>query len=114
VHLALALPKALSKEGLADLQVNLRHDLDRPISILVRIPLPPGAALAEKVANVWQVQGAIYVRTSLDSDSLPRVIPIPLRFALSGTVTMPEATARVSDDDVPLARAPARPLIIRD
>jgi hypothetical protein len=79
---------------------------------MVRIPLPPGATLAEKVDNMWQVQGAIFVRTSLDSDSLPRVIPIPLRFALAGTVTMPEATARVTDDDVPLARAPARPLTI--
>ena len=112
VHLDLAMPKAPSKEGLADLQVNLRHDLDRSVSIMVRIPLPPGAALAEKVDNMWQVQGAIFVRTSLDSDSLPRVIPIPLRFALAGTVTMPEATARVTDDDVPLARAPARPLTI--
>jgi hypothetical protein len=114
VHLELALPKAPSKEGLAELQVNLRHDLDRPTSILVRIPLPPGATLAEKVATMWQVQGAIFIRTSLDSDALPRVIPIPLRFALSGTVTMPEATARVTDDDVPLARAPARPLTIRE
>jgi hypothetical protein len=112
VHLDLAMPKAPSKEGLAELQVNLRHDLDRSVSIMVRIPLPPGATLAEKVANLWQVQGAIFVRTSLDSDSLPRVMSIPLRFALSGTITMPEATARVTDDEVPLARAPARPLII--
>ena len=114
VHLDLAMPKAPSKEGLADVQVTLRHDLDRAVSIQVRIPLPPGATLAEKVTNMWQMQGAIYVRTSLESDSLPRVIPIPLRFALSGTVTMPEATARVTDDEIPLARAPARPLIIRE
>lgn len=39
---------------------------------------------------------------------------IPLRFALSGTITMPEATARVTDDEAPLAHALARPLIIRD
>jgi hypothetical protein len=114
VHLDLAMPKAPSKDGLADLQVNLRHDLGRSVSIMVRIPLPPGATLAEKVANMWQVQGAIFVRTSLYSDSLPRVMSIPLRFALSGTITMPEATARVTDDEVPLARAPARPLTISD
>lgn len=106
------MPQSPSKEGLGSVQVNLRHNLDRSVSIMVRIPLPPGAMLAEKIANTWQVQGAIYVRTSLDSDSLPRVIPIPLRFTLSGTVTMPEATARVTDDEVAPARAPARPLTI--
>jgi hypothetical protein len=94
------------------MQVSLRHDLDRSVSIMVRIPLPPGAVLAEKIANVWQVQGAIYARTSLDSDPLPRVIPIPLRFTLSGTVALPEATAHVADDEIPPARAPARPLTI--
>jgi hypothetical protein len=112
IHLDLAMPQSAGKEGLGSMQVNLRHDLDRSVSIMVRIPLPPGAMLAEKIANVWQVQGAIYVRTSLDSDSLPRVIPIPLRFTLSGTVTMPEATARATDDEVPIARVPARSLTV--
>jgi Alpha-2-macroglobulin family len=112
IHLDLAMPQSASKEGLGSMQVSLRHDLDRSVSIMVRIPLPPGAVLAEKIASMWQVQGVIYVRTSLDSDSLPRVIPIPLRFTLSGTVTMPEATARVTDDEVPIARTPARPLTV--
>jgi hypothetical protein len=112
VHVDLTMPQSPSKDGLASLQVNLRHDLGRSTTLMVRIPLPPGAMLAEKVANMWQVQGAIYIRTSLDSDSLPRVIPIPLRFTLAGSVTMPEATARVTDDEVPPARAPARPLTI--
>jgi hypothetical protein len=112
IHLDLAMPQSASKEGLGSMQVSLRHDLDRSVSIMVRIPLPPGAVLAEKIANVWQVQGAIYARTSLDSDPLPRVIPIPLRFTLSGTVALPEATAHVADDEIPPARAPARPLTI--
>ncbi len=114
LHLDLAMPKPASKEGLASLQVNLRHDLGRPTTIMVRIPLPPGATLAEKVADMWQVQGAIYVRTSIASDSLPRVIPVPLRFTLSGTFTMPEATARITDDEFSAARAPARPLTVGD
>jgi hypothetical protein len=112
IHLDLAMPESPSKEGLGSVQVNLRHDLDRSVDIMVRMPLPPGAMLAEKIAGMWQVQGAIYVRTSLDSDSLPRVILIPLRFTLSGTVALPEATARATDEEVPIARAPARPLTI--
>ncbi len=112
LHLDLAMPKPASKEGVSSLQVNLCHDLARATTIMVRIPLPPGAALAEKVADMWQVQGAIYVRTSIASDSLPRVIPVPLRFALAGVFTLPEATARITDDEVPAARAPARPLTI--
>ena len=79
---------------------------------MVRIPLPPGATLAEKVENTWQVQGAVYVRTQLDNDTLPRVIEVPLRFALAGTITMPEATARITDDEIAPARAPARPLVV--
>jgi hypothetical protein len=104
--------KPLVADGTALMQVSLRHELGRPVSVVVRIPLPPGASLADRVAGVRQVQGALYMRTSLDSDSLPRVSVIPLRFALSGTVTLPEATARIDDDEVALARTPARPLAI--
>jgi hypothetical protein len=112
LHIELAMPKAPARDRLASLQVTLRHELGRPVPLMLRIPLPPGAALAEPVAETWQVQGAIYVRSKLDSDDLPRVIEVPLRFALAGRVTMPEATARVTDDDVAPARAPARPLVI--
>ena len=110
LQLDLAVPK--TPKGLGTLNIHLRHDLGREASVMVRIPLPPGAALAEKIANMWQVQGAIYVRTTLASDALPRVIPVPVRFGLAGTFTLPEATARVTDEDVPPARAAARPLLI--
>jgi hypothetical protein len=92
--------------------VILRHEVGRPVPVVVRIPLPPGASLADRVRDIRQVQGALYLRTKLDSDSLPRVTMIPLRFTLSGTVTMPEATARIDDDEIALARTPARPLTI--
>jgi hypothetical protein len=39
-------------------------------------------------------------------------VTIPLRFSLSGTVTLPEAVARIDDEEFPAARAPARPLVI--
>ena len=80
---------------------------------MVRAPLPPGAALAEHVEGVRQVQGALYLRTTLDADPLPRVFAIPLRFGLSGRVTLPEIVARVDDEEFAPARAPARPLVIQ-
>jgi hypothetical protein len=112
LHVDLSMPKPPVRDGLAALQVTIRHEIGRRVPVRVRIPLPPGAALAERMADTRQVQGAIYVRTELDGDTLPRVIEVPLRFALAGRVTMPEATARVTDDDIAPARAPARPFVI--
>jgi hypothetical protein len=112
LHVDLTMPKAPLANRLADLQVTLGHEVGRRIPVVVRIPLPPGASLAEKTENLSQVQGAIYLRTSLDSDSLPRVLSVPLRFTIAGTVTMPEVTAHITDDELPVARAPARPVVI--
>jgi len=105
-------PRAAAAQSTSLLQISLRHDLGRGAAVVVRIPLPPGAALAERVEDIRQVQGALYLRATLDSDPLPRVIAVPVRFALSGAVTWPEATARIDDDELPTARAPARPLVI--
>jgi hypothetical protein len=80
---------------------------------MVRVPLPPGASLAEPVDGVRQVQGALYLRATLDADPLPRVFAIPLRFALSGSVMLPEVMARVEDEEFPPAYAPARPIVIQ-
>ncbi|HET6147256.1 MAG TPA: alpha-2-macroglobulin family protein [Polyangia bacterium] len=113
LHFEIDPPRAAAAESTSLLQISLRHDLGRGAAVVARIPLPPGAALAERVDDIRQVQGALYLRATLDSDPLPRVIAVPVRFALSGTVTWPEATARIDDDELPTARAPARPLVIR-
>jgi hypothetical protein len=113
LFLQIEAPPDCRARGTASLQVSLKHALGRSAPVVTRIPLPPGAALAERVDGVRQIQGALYVRTTLDSDPLPRVFVIPLRFALPGTITFPEATARIDDDDLPPARAPARPLVIQ-
>jgi hypothetical protein len=113
LSLEIVAPTAVVVGATAVLQVSLRHTLGRAVPVVVRVPLPPGATLAEPVDGVRQIQGALYVRTSLDSDPLPRVFAIPLRFSLPGTVTLPETTARIDDEDLPSARAPARPLVVR-
>jgi hypothetical protein len=112
LHLELAAPPAPRAGGVSLLQISMRHDLDRRATVVARVPLPPGAALAEPVDGVRQVQGALYIRTSLDSDPLPRIFAVPVRFALAGTVTLPEASARLDDEERPLARAPARALVV--
>ena len=112
LHLELAVSNPPIARSTASLQVSLRHDLGRGVPVVVRIPLPPGASLAEPVSGVRQVQGALTLRTKLDSDSLPRVIIVPLHFSLSGTVTLPEATGRIDDEEFASVRTPARPLLI--
>jgi hypothetical protein len=94
-------------------QVTLRQELGRTLPVQVRIPLPPGATLAEKVPDVRQVQGALYLRTQMDADTLPRVLQIPLRFALAGKLLMPEATASITDEELDPVRAPARPIVVQ-
>jgi hypothetical protein len=113
VFLDLSIPKPPTREGVTSLSMTVRQETGRAVPIVVRIPLPPGATLAEKVADMRQVQGAIYIRTTLAADTLPRVIMIPLRFSLSGAITLPEATARITDDDIATARSPARPLVVQ-
>jgi len=106
-------PSAPRARGTAILHLGLRQDLGRSASVMVRLPLPPGASLAEPVDGLRQVQGALYLRTTLAADPLPRVFAIPLRFALPGSVLLPEATARIDDQEFPPAYAPARPLVIQ-
>jgi hypothetical protein len=113
VHLQVEAPAAPTAGSTALLHVSVRHDLARHADIVVRAPLPPGAALAEHIEGIRQVQGALYLRASLAADPLPRVFAIPLRFGLSGRVTMPEIVARIDDEELAPARAPARPLVIR-
>jgi hypothetical protein len=112
LHLDLLMPQAPVRGTVASLQVTVRHELGRSVPITVRIPLPPGVALAERIEKIAQIQGAIYLRTELDGDALPRVMTVPLRFGLAGKLTMPEATARITNDQVAPARSPARPLLV--
>jgi hypothetical protein len=112
LHLDVQVPRAPLAGATAPLQISVHHDLGRRVPVVVRVPLPPGAVLAEPVSGVRQVQGALYVTMQLDSDPLPRVVEMPLRFGLSGTVTFPEAVGRIDDDELPPTRAPARPLVV--
>ncbi len=83
----------------------------RYLNIDVRIPLPPGAALAEGGTRARQIQGQIVVRTRLDADGTSTPLELPIRFGLAGKFTIPEARARTDEDAAPTIAA-ARPIRI--
>jgi hypothetical protein len=112
VHLETTWPERARARRTGLLRVALRTDLSREASIDTRIPLPPGTSLADPVDGVRQVQGSLFVRTRVATGAAPTSIALPLRFALSGTMTVPEASARLSDEEAPHAIAPARPLVV--
>jgi len=95
------------------LRLRVEHALSRSITADLAVPLPPGVTLAEPVHGVRQVQGALSIRRALDESKLTTLIEIPVRFALSGLLTVPEARAHVAFEELGRAVAPARPLTVR-
>jgi hypothetical protein len=92
--------------------LRVRQTLGRAMTADLVLPLPPGVSLAEPVAGVRQVQGVLTIRRALDASDLATVIEVPLRFALGGRVTAPEAIAKVAFEEMPRAVAPARPFVV--
>jgi len=107
-----ACPTSLTRGKVANLTLTLKTNAKGTgaTRIDARIPLPVGVMLADTVTGVSQIQGALYVRVDVASQSQ---LLIPLRFGLSGTLTAREATARPRDDQSPVAIARARPVVIK-
>lgn len=95
----------------APLRIVLQQDVDQASDVDVRVPLPPGVALAAPVIGASELQGALLARRRAGRDR--EVIEVPLRFGLAGKVTVPEATARPARSVLPAATAPARGLVVR-
>ncbi len=99
------------------LRVMLRHSLPQASLVDVRIPLPPGVSLAEAIgkgsegAIVSEIQGVLALRWAVDRSV--SVIDVPVRFALTGAYTVPEATARIAKESMAPTTAPARVLSVR-
>jgi hypothetical protein len=104
---------AAPKAGGADrIELVLRADRGGRRNVVVRVPLPPGVTLADEIAGVTQVPGALHVRWNIDETgaSAPRVLPI--RFGLAGSLTVPSAEARFEDQETPPITAPAVRLVV--
>jgi len=82
-----------------------------PVRAQLRIPLPPGASLAAPVDGVRQVQGALRISRRYTGRE---TLGVPIRFALAGSYTLPEATATSPDAPATIARAASRPLVVRE
>jgi hypothetical protein len=95
------------------LVLRVRQTLGHTVTADLVVPLPPGVTLAEPVTDVRQVQGVLTIRRSIDAGDTSSVIEVPLRFALGGRLTAPEATAKVAFEEMPRAIAPARPFLIQ-
>jgi hypothetical protein len=78
-------------------------------SVEVKIPLPPGATLADSVAQVREVQGVLHVTLPASGHS---EVEVPIRFTLGGTFTAPEPTARLREQQAEVAYDRARPLTV--
>jgi hypothetical protein len=99
--------------GTGVVRLSVWNALSRSLTADLRIPLPPGAALAEPIRGVRQVQGLLTVRRGVDASVLPTAIEIPVRFSLGGHLTVPEAIARVAFEEAAPTVIPARPLTIQ-
>ena len=95
------------------LRVSLAGRGSRSITADVRIPLPPGASLAEKTHEVRQINGQLVMRRALDPDGTETLFELPIRFGLSGRFTVPEARARSAFEESGRSIAPARPLLVK-
>ena len=111
VHLDVAWPKARAGEK-AVLRVSARHDRQDPTAVDIRLPLPPGVSLAAPMKGVQQLRGVLAMQRILDVSARADVFEIPLRFSLAGQITVPEGTARLTEEYAPRAVTPARPLKI--
>lgn len=112
VQIEVTWPKQPRAGAVGKLLVSLGNKLDRGVAVDARIPLPPGVTLAAPVSGVRQVQGTLVVRIDRPADRIAPHLEIPLRFALAGRVTVPEARARVALEELPRAVAPARALVV--
>ncbi len=113
LHLEPSWPENAVAGGTGTLRLRLRQTLGRAVTADLTVPLPPGVTLAEPVSGVRQVQGVLAIRRDLDWSRTVTVIEIPVRFALGGRLTVPEARARVAFEEMERAVAPAQPLAVR-
>ncbi|MBK8252303.1 MAG: hypothetical protein IPK82_06490 [Polyangiaceae bacterium] len=79
----------------------------------IRVPLPPGASLAEAIAGVKQIQGQLVVRSTVDSFGARTVQELPILFALAGKFTIPEARAKPATEEGARSVAASQPFVVR-
>lgn len=104
-------PTAPRRGARGSLVVTVRNGSDRRVPAVVRIPLPPGVALAEAVGSVRPIAGVLHAPIEAPAGEIGR-LEIPLLFGLPGRFTVPQARVRGATFDAGEAFAAARPLVV--
>lgn len=79
------------------LRLRVRADLREPAQAYVRVPLVPGATIADEVEGVTALGDALLVRVELDARGEALPVLVPLRFAHPGSFLAAPAEARLYD-----------------
>lgn len=103
-------PASPSVDHTGTLHVIVRGD-GKGASGTLRIPMPPGASLAESTRGAVQVQGTIVLSGTFDAADT--AFDLPVLFTLSGHMLAREATFSAETSTGEAAVAPARALDVR-
>jgi hypothetical protein len=95
IQLELEWPTAVVAGQVAVLRGAVRTTLMHSTDMELRLVLPPGATLAEGRPGLVQSQGVLVARLTHAPGAAPTLLEVPLRFTLAGTITAPEAEARI-------------------
>jgi hypothetical protein len=101
-------PEETRAKDRAVLRLSLQSRAPGTKSVEIRLPLPPGVSLAERVQGARQVQGELVFRTDLSPSAVSTLLELPIRAALAGTLTIPEGEAHFLDDETDPLVIPAR------
>lgn len=95
IQLELEWPTTAVAGQVAMLRGSVRTTLAASTDVELRLVLPPGATLAEGRGGLVQSQGVLVARLTHAPGAAPTLLEVPLRFTLAGTITAPEAEARI-------------------
>lgn len=93
------------------LHLEVKNPWSSAESVELRLPLPPGAHLAEESPGVVEREGVLIVQLTAPGSTVSTVLDVPLRFRLLGELTAPEGRARILQGEgprVPVAAARIR------
>lgn len=85
----------------AILHLEVRNPWANSELVELRLPLPPGAHLAEESPGAIEREGILIVQLTAPGSTVNTVLDVPLRFRLLGELTAPEGRARILDGEGP-------------
>jgi hypothetical protein len=94
------------------LSIRVRADLREATHAFVRVPLVPGATIADEVEGVTAIGDALLVRVELDARGEALPVLVPLRFAHPGSFLAAPAEARLFDAEERRAESGALRVVV--